>query len=167
MVLSIVRERQQNLLMQLQEVLSVDWLWWGKTDVSELRHLQAHCSSPCDLCCGPWVIILAGANSQLVYQSALASPQYCSAILSAEPLIILDLGARWGWVVSVTPRPRFSPGERIPGTHCTGGWVGLRAGLDTEAGGKILSPLPGIEPQSLGRPARSQTLYWLSYTAHQ
>jgi hypothetical protein len=25
-----------------------------------------------------------------------------------------------------------------PGTHCTGGWVGLRAGLDTEARGKIL-----------------------------
>jgi hypothetical protein len=29
-------------------------------------------------------------------------------------------------------------GERTPGTHCTGGWVGLRAGLDTEARGKIL-----------------------------
>jgi hypothetical protein len=44
--------------------------------------------------------------------------------------------------------PRFTPGERIPGTHCTGGWVGPRAGLDTEATGKILSPLPGIEPRS-------------------
>jgi hypothetical protein len=29
----------------------------------------------------------------------------------------------------------------------------------TEARGKILSPLPGIEPRSPGRPARSQTLY--------
>jgi hypothetical protein len=28
-------------------------------------------------------------------------------------------------------------------------------GLDTEARGKILSPLPGIKPRSLGRPARS------------
>jgi hypothetical protein len=55
-----------------------------------------------------------------------------------ELLLILDLGTRWGWVVSVTPRPRFSPGERNPGTHCTGGWVGPRAGLDTEATGKIL-----------------------------
>jgi hypothetical protein len=35
-----------------------------------------------------------------------------------------------------------------PGTHCTGGWVGPRAGLDTEVRGKILSPLPGIEPRS-------------------
>jgi hypothetical protein len=31
-----------------------------------------------------------------------------------------------------------------PGTHCTGGWVGPRTGLDTEDRGKILSPLPGI-----------------------
>jgi hypothetical protein len=31
--------------------------------------------------------------------------------------------------------------------------------LDTEGKGKILSPLPGIEPRSPGRPARSQTLY--------
>jgi hypothetical protein len=66
-----------------------------------------------------------------------------------------------GWVVSVTPRPRFSPVERTPGTHCTKGWVGPRAGVDTEAGGKILSPLPGIERRSPGRPALSQTLYWL------
>jgi hypothetical protein len=48
-------------------------------------------------------------------------------------LLFLDFGTRWGWVVSVTPRPRFSPGERTPGAHCTGGWVGPRAGLDTEA----------------------------------
>jgi hypothetical protein len=39
--------------------------------------------------------------------------------------------------VNVTPRPRFTPGERTPDTHCTGGWVGPRAGLDTEARGKI------------------------------
>jgi len=28
------------------------------------------------------------------------------------------------------------PRERTPGTHWIGGWVGLRAGLDTEARGK-------------------------------
>jgi hypothetical protein len=72
-------------------------------------------------------------------------------------------GTRWGWVVSVTPRPPFTTGERTPGTHCTGVWVGPRAGLDTEARGKIFSPLPGIEPRTPGRPASSQTLYWLSY----
>jgi hypothetical protein len=30
------------------------------------------------------------------------------------------------------------PGERAPGTHCTGGWVDPRAGLDAEGRGKIL-----------------------------
>jgi hypothetical protein len=29
-------------------------------------------------------------------------------------LLILDLGTRWGWVVSVTPRPRFTSGKRLP-----------------------------------------------------
>jgi hypothetical protein len=66
-------------------------------------------------------------------------------------------------VVSVTPRPLFTPGERTPGTHWTGSWVGPRAGLDPKATGKILSPLHGIEPRSPGRPVRSQTLHWLSY----
>jgi hypothetical protein len=62
-------------------------------------------------------------------------------------------------VSGITPRPRFSPGERTPGTHWTGGWAGPRAGLNTEARGKILSPLPGIELRSPCNPARSQTLY--------
>jgi hypothetical protein len=42
-------------------------------------------------------------------------------------------------VVSVTPCPRFSPGKRIPGTRCTGSWVGPRGGLDTEARAKSLA----------------------------
>ena len=43
-------------------------------------------------------------------------------------LLFFKPGARWGgWS---TPRPgRFTPGKR-PGTHCIGGRVGPRAGLD-------------------------------------
>jgi hypothetical protein len=40
--------------------------------------------------------------------------------------------------MSVTPTSHFTPGERTPGTHCTGGWVSLKAGLDTEVREKIL-----------------------------
>jgi hypothetical protein len=58
-------------------------------------------------------------------------------------LIILNLGTRWGWVVSVTPRPRFTPGEKTSGTRSIGGWVGLRAGLDAGARRKILCPSRG------------------------
>jgi hypothetical protein len=43
-------------------------------------------------------------------------------------LLILNLGTRREWVVGTTPRPLY-PRER-PGTHCTGDWVGSRAGLD-------------------------------------
>jgi hypothetical protein len=59
-------------------------------------------------------------------------------------------------VVSVTPRPRFTPF----GTHWKRGWVGSRAGLDAGARRKILFPCRGSNPD---RSARSQTLYCLSY----
>jgi hypothetical protein len=36
----------------------------------------------------------------------------------------------------------LTPGESTPDTHWTGGWVGPRAGLDTEATGKILCLCP-------------------------
>jgi hypothetical protein len=45
--------------------------------------------------------------------------------------------------------------------------MGLRAGLDPEARGEIVLPLLGVEPRSPGRPARSQTLYRLSYLGSQ
>jgi hypothetical protein len=62
-------------------------------------------------------------------------------------LLILDLGTRWGeWSAS---RPGHAlPRERTSGNHCTGGWVGLRAGLDTEGRGKVLWTLPEIALQS-------------------
>jgi hypothetical protein len=52
------------------------------------------------------------------------------------------------------------PWGKVPGTHWIGGWVGPRAGLDAGARRKILSPCRGSNPD---RPARSQTLYCLSY----
>jgi hypothetical protein len=38
------------------------------------------------------------------------------------------------------------PGEWIPDTHWIGGWVDLRAGLETEARGKILCLCWGSNP---------------------
>ena len=60
-------------------------------------------------------------------------------------------------VINATPRPLY-PRER-PGTHCIGGWVGPRAGLD--GCGKSRPP-PGI--RSPDRPARRESLYRLSYS---
>jgi hypothetical protein len=42
----------------------------------------------------------------------------------------------------------FYTRERTHGNNWIGGWVGLRAGLDTEATGKYPLPLSGIEPQT-------------------
>jgi hypothetical protein len=61
------------------------------------------------------------------------------------------------------PAALYPPGEKTPGTHCTGRWVGPRAGLDTRGYRKNSLPLPEIEPRSPGRPVRSQTLHCLSY----
>jgi hypothetical protein len=67
------------------------------------------------------------------------------------------LGIRWRWMVSVTPRPRFTSWERASGTHSTGGWVGLRAGLGTQARGEILYLCREPKP---GRPVcRQDTIY--------
>jgi hypothetical protein len=44
-------------------------------------------------------------------------------------------------MVSTTPRPLY-PRER-PGTHCTVGWVGPRAGLDVC---EKSPPPPGFDP---------------------
>jgi hypothetical protein len=59
-------------------------------------------------------------------------------------------------VISVTLRPRFIPF----GTHWIRGCVRPRAGLDAGVRRKILCPCRGSNPD---RPARSQTLYCLSY----
>jgi hypothetical protein len=66
------------------------------------------------------------------------------------------------WRRSASNPGRFTPGKRAPGTHWIGGLVEPRAGLDDVEKKKILT-LPELELQPLGRPARSQPLYRLSY----
>jgi hypothetical protein len=54
--------------------------------------------------------------------------------------------------------------ERTHGTHCIGGWMGLRAGMHTECTGKILCFCLGLNPCC---PACSQTLYWATLAPYQ
>jgi hypothetical protein len=76
---------------------------------------------------------------------------------SSYSLFIWTLeGGEW----SASRPAALCPRERTAATHWTGGWVGLRAGLNTEARGKILFLCTG---PNHGRPVCSQTLYWLSY----
>jgi hypothetical protein len=87
----------------------------------------------------------------------------------AVPLLAIQ-ALRGGGCIATHSRPRhwmgvsgqlhvpaaLFPLERTPGTHCTGGWVGVRAGLDTEATVKILCLCWGTNSI---RPVRSQKLY--------
>jgi hypothetical protein len=59
------------------------------------------------------------------------------------------------WVVSATPRALYY--QERHGTHCIGGGVGPRSGV---GGCEKTLPPPDSIP---GRPARSESLYRLSY----
>jgi hypothetical protein len=72
----------------------------------------------------------------------------------------LDVDNSWSWVVSFMLLPLYPRGNSPTGTHCTGGWVWPRAGLDGTEKWKFLT-LPGLEVRTLCRPARSQSLYRL------
>jgi hypothetical protein len=68
------------------------------------------------------------------------------------------VGGKW---LALRPR-RFISGERAPGTRWIGDWVSPRTDLDDVETRKLL-PLPGPKLRPIGRPARSQSLYRLSY----
>jgi len=59
---------------------------------------------------------------------------------------ILDLGTRCEW--SASRSGRFTPRERVPGTHWIGGCVGTRAVLDAVVKGKIPSPRRNSKPRT-------------------
>jgi len=74
-------------------------------------------------------------------------------------LLFHDRGTR-RWVSGQQHAPAaLYPVER-PGTHCTGGWVGPRAGLDE----RIISSSPGFDPGTFQPVA--QSLYRLSCRAN-
>jgi len=75
-------------------------------------------------------------------------------------LFFHDRGIRRGWVVSITPRPHFTPGKDTVRILQESGWA-PRAGLD---GRKNLVP-NGIRTRTVQPVA--QSLYRLSYRAHK
>jgi hypothetical protein len=66
-------------------------------------------------------------------------------------------GGKW----SASRPNRFTPGERVAGTHWIRDWLDPKAGLNPV--GKIFLPYRDSELQPFVRPARSQSLYRLQY----
>ena len=73
-------------------------------------------------------------------------------------LLFHDRGTRRGWVVSSTPRPHFTPGKDPVPIVQEVGW----APRPVWTGGKARPHRDSIPD----RPARSQSLYRLSYPSH-
>jgi hypothetical protein len=77
-------------------------------------------------------------------KSSQYRPKLAERVGRGIALLFLDLGARRGWVVSTRPRPLYL--RERHGTHCTGGWVGLRACLDVCEKSR---PPPGFDPRTV------------------
>jgi hypothetical protein len=71
----------------------------------------------------PWFITIQVQVKQYRYRSEQAQ-----MVDRGIAVPFRDLGARRGCGVSSTPWPLYR--RERPGTHCAGGWVGPRAGLD-------------------------------------
>jgi hypothetical protein len=69
-------------------------------------------------------------------------------------LPFLDHGTRRGWGGQLHAPAALYLRER-PGTHCTGGWVSPRAGLDE----RKISPPPGFDPRTV-QPVVSRYTDW-------
>jgi len=85
-------------------------------------------------------------------------PGVTQRVVRGTALLFHDRGTRRGWVVSSTPRPHFTPGKDP--VHILQE-AGLAPGPDW-TGGKSRPHRDSIQD----RPARSQSLYRLSYRAH-
>jgi hypothetical protein len=83
-------------------------------------------------------------RSLVKVKSSHYRPELAYRVGRGIALLFLDLGARRGWMASTTPRPLY-PRER-PGTHGTGGSVGLRAGLNVCEKSR---PPPGFDPRTV------------------
>jgi hypothetical protein len=86
-------------------------------------------------------------------------PEQAQKVDRGIALPFRDLGARKGWVVSVTPRPLSTPGKNLVLILQEAGWVPgpVWTGAENLASTGIRSP---------DRPARSKSLYRLNYPDH-
>ena len=103
--------------------------------------------------------VKAEVNCTLVQALRLSTGRTANRGSRGIALLFLDHGTRRGLGVSVTPRPLFTPGKDPVPILQKAGW-GHRAGLD-----RCGKSHPTVI-RSPDRPARSQSLYLLSYPAH-
>jgi hypothetical protein len=122
----------------------IDRLWWGETDVSELRPSLAYCLSPSECV---WRVVMTLMDNWLVYQSSLA-------VLPAEPsagvggidegMRIVRIQYLWYVNVSFTCRKILRHGTSGFTSNPKEGVLVIFISL------KNPSPRPGFNPRPLG-----------------
>jgi len=96
-------------------------------------------------------------NMYIKTKCSLYRPSVAQRVGRVIVLLFHDRGTGMGWVVSSTPRPHFTPGKDSAPTVQEAGWTPV----SIWTGGKSRPHRNSI----LDRPARSQSLYRLSYPA--
>ena len=109
------------------------------------------------------IILKTKINPHYIYKKVKVKcsrfrPGVAQRVGTGIALLFHDRGTRRGWVVSSTPRPHFTPGKDPVPILQEAGW----APGSIWTGGKSRPHRDSIPD----RPARSQSLYRMSYPAH-
>jgi len=115
-----------------------------------LQHLVPHLHSP------PHYILDTYCSKGKMIRYRPGVDQRVGRVIA---LLFHDRGTRRGWVVSSTPRPHFTPGKDPVPILQEAGWTPGKVWT----AGKSRANRDSIPD----RPARSQSLYRLSYRAHK
>ena len=113
--------------------------------------------APCGLA-GDYCLNVCSKECTIVQAFRLCTGGTANRGSRSIALLFLDHGTRRGWGVSVTPRPIFTPGKDPVPFVLEVGWVP----------GPVWTVAENLAPtgiRSPDRPARSQSLYRLSYPA--
>jgi hypothetical protein len=105
---------------------------------------------------GPYRMLSAGASrTRFFFRGCYSSPS-SSLNRAWDSLCRINLGTRWRWVVSFTPRPLYSRTKSL--RYPLGRGLGEPQIRSGDCGGKrSLLNLPGIKPQLLGCPVTTPT----------
>jgi hypothetical protein len=108
--------------------------------------------------CPPLCVMKTWLYNVILWKWSRYRPSVAQRVGRGIAVLFHDRGTRRGWVVSSTPRTHFTSGKDPVPILQEAGW----APGPVWTGGKF-RPLRNSIPD---RPARSQSLYWLSYPAH-
>jgi len=135
----------QNMIRNCTYVVNSCYMLWRRDAILRESQIQSSASTYTSIC-------------EVKVKWSRYRPGVAQRVGTGIALLFHDRGTRRGWVVSSTPRPHFTPGKDPVPILQEVGW----APGPVWTGGKSHPHQDSI----LDHPARSQSLYRLSYPAH-